>query len=75
MNERGVVVACRVKMYRKTKAYEEISIKVLIEDELKGEWWRCVKHTYEAKMAAINTLSTNLIPKMHLRLYLPDTAS
>lgn len=89
MNESGVVVTggtmvspClphllvqNEKMYTTTKAYEEMCIKVIIEDELKGKQWGSLKQTDKAKMTTINAVSTYTILKMHLRRYMSYTAS
>lgn len=52
-----------------------MSIKVIIEEELKGESWGSLKHRDEEKMAKINALYTKCVLKMHLRRFLSDNIS
>lgn len=62
-------------MYTPATEYEYISIKVMLEHELKGDVLWSLTKTDEATMVKSNAVSTNAILKMHLRRYLSDSES
>lgn len=60
------------KMYTQTMINEEIDIKEIMEEYLKGVCWKIIKQT----IAGTNdSLSTNCILKTHLKRYLSDAIS
>lgn len=49
-------IAEKCKMYTPIAEYKEVYIKVIMEDELKGESLGSLKHTDESKIATIMLL-------------------
>lgn len=63
------------KIYTPTMINEEMDIKEVMEDKLKGCCWESFKHTNEVKAATTNAASTNYTLKTYLTQYLSHTAN
>lgn len=62
-------------MYTTMVMNEELTIKAIMEEELKGDFWEGLKYAVEAKATTRNSVSTNCTFKTHLRRCLSATES